>query len=130
MKFLIDECLSPELADVARREGYPESTHVNWLGLTSAKDWTIARRAVDGGFVFVTNNTADFAALYERESLHVGLVCLNAAAGTMNLDLQHRLFRQAIAELKGAEPYNEALELTALASGDIEIARYDLLRSA
>lgn len=129
MKFLIDECLSPELAELARHEGHVASTHVNWLGLTSAKDWTIARRAVDEGFVFVTNNTADFTALYDREELHVGLVCLNAAHGSLNLKLQERLFRLALAELSGDEPYNEAVEVTLLADGEIEIARYELPRN-
>ena len=36
MKFLIDECLSPSLAAIARERGYPQSTHVTWLGLESA----------------------------------------------------------------------------------------------
>ena len=38
MKFLIDECLSPDLAKLARDSGYPESNHVRWLGLAGAKD--------------------------------------------------------------------------------------------
>lgn len=126
MKFLIDECLSPELASLAREHGHPGSTHVTWIGMTSAKDWTIARHAVDDGYVFVTNNAADFTALYGREELHVGLVCLNAAAGTNSLGLQHRLFLLAMAELGGAEPYNEVLEITATAAGDVEVNRYGL----
>jgi predicted nuclease of predicted toxin-antitoxin system len=103
VKFLVDECLSPGLATLARERGHPESTHVTWLGLTSAQDWTIARRAVDDSFVLVTNNAADFTALYGREELHAGLVCLNAAPGVMSLDLQRRLFLLAMAELGGAE---------------------------
>ncbi len=102
MKFLVDECLSPESVEIARLYGHLESTHVTWLGLTSAKDWTIARRAVDEGFIFVTNNTADFSTLYGREDLHVGLVCLNAAAGMMSLALQRRLF--LLASRNSGEP--------------------------
>lgn len=126
MKFLIDECLSPELATLARGRDFAESTHVNWLGLTSAKDWTIAQRAVDDGFVLVTSNTADFTALYGRKELHVGLVCLNAAPGTISLDLQKRLFLLALAELGEAEPYNEVLEIMASAEGEVDVNRYDL----
>ena len=126
VKFLIDECLSPELAELAWARGFAESMHVTRLGLTSAKDWTIARRAVDDGFILMTNNTADFTALYGREELHVGLVCLNAAPGTMSLDLQKRLFLLALAELEEAEPYNEVLEITASAKGEITVDRYDL----
>jgi hypothetical protein len=83
-------------------------------------------RAVDNGFILMTNNTADFTALYGREELHVGLVCLNAAPGTMSLDLQKRLFLLALAELEEAEPYNEVLEITASAKGEITVDRYDL----
>lgn len=126
MKFLVDECLSPQLATLARGRGYPESTHVTWLGLTAAKDWTIARRAIDEGFVLVTNNACDFTVLYGREALHVGLVCLAAAPRTMRLDLQQHLFLLALAELVGAEPYNEVLEITASAAGEVEISRYGL----
>lgn len=124
MKFLIDECLSPELAQLARTYGHPDSTHVSWLGMASRKDWTIARRAVDEGFILVTNNTADFIALYEREPLHAGLLCLNAAPKLMNLDLQKRLFTLALAKLLGAGSDNEALEITASADGEIRIDRY------
>ena len=79
MKFLIDECLSPELAAMARSRGFPESTHVTWLGMRSWKDWTIMRRVLQDGFILVTNNTSDFTALYGREEIHLGLVCLNFA---------------------------------------------------
>lgn len=96
MKFLIDECLSPDLAKLARERGYPESTHVRWLGLAGGKDHVVTRRAVDAGYVLVTHNTADFRGLYSREDLHVGLVAFNTAPGLMNLDLQVRLFLLAL----------------------------------
>ena len=79
MKFLIDECLSPKLATIARARGFPESTHVTWLGLRSRQDWAIVRRAVDDGYVLVTNDSADFTSLMEREPVHPGLICLNMA---------------------------------------------------
>jgi predicted nuclease of predicted toxin-antitoxin system len=56
VKFLIDECLSPELVAIARARGHGESTHVTWLGMRSRKDWSIVRRAVADGYVLVTNN--------------------------------------------------------------------------
>ena len=58
MKFLIDECLSPSLAAIAQERGYPESTHVIWLGLRARQDWTLVRRAVADGYVLVTNRTS------------------------------------------------------------------------
>jgi hypothetical protein len=40
MRFLIDENLSPVLADLARERGY-EAMNVRDLGLVNAKDWTV-----------------------------------------------------------------------------------------
>ena len=87
MKFLIDECLSPTLATIARKRGFPQSTHVSWLGLRSRKDWLLVRRAIRDGYVLVTNDTADFTSLMEREHRHPGLVCMNVAHGLMSLDV-------------------------------------------
>ena len=90
MKFLIDECLGPELVAIARARGHGESMHVTWLGMRSRKDWSIVRRAIADGFVLVTNNTTDFSALLRREDVHAGLVCINVASGLMSLDVQKR----------------------------------------
>lgn len=84
MKFLIDECLSPDLATLAREHGFPESSHVRWLGLAGAKDHVVTRRAVDDGYVLVTHNTTDFRGLYGREDLHVGLLTFNTVPGLMS----------------------------------------------
>lgn len=129
MKFLIDECLSPELVALARARGFHESTHVTWLGMRSRKDWTIARRAVEDGFTLVTNNAIDFRPLYEREEAHSGLVCLNVAPGLMALDIQKSLFLLALDQLAGNEPVNEALELTLTAAGEVVLDRYRLRQS-
>lgn len=126
MKFLIDECLSPELARLARERGYPESGHVRWLGLAGAKDHVVTRRAVDDGYVLVTHNTTDFRGLYGREELHVGLVTFNAAPGLMSMDLQVRLFLLALSELDGEEAWNEVLEITVDAERVVTIERFDL----
>ena len=114
MKFLIDECLSPDLAKLARERGYPESSHVRWLGLAGAKDHV------------VTHNTADFRGLYGREEVHVGLVAFNTAPGLMSLDFQLRLFLLALSELGGEEAWNEVLEITVNAGRVVTIDRFDL----
>ena len=124
MKYLIDECLSPQLAALAHDNGYPESTHVSWLGLSGRPDHVIIRRAVDAGYVFVTHNTVDFRPLYGREGLHVGLVAFNTPAKAMTLALQKRLFRQAMIELGAEEAYNFALEMTVDGEGRVAIDRY------
>lgn len=125
MKFLIDECLSPDLVAVARNRGFPQSTHVNWLGLTSRKDWTIVQCAIENGYVLVTNNTTDFTSLVERQDVHAGLVCLNAASGLMSLEAQKVLFEQALDELAGKEPVNEVVEITLTDDRSVKTDRYD-----
>ena len=103
MRFLIDECLSPDLVAIARNRGFSQSMHVTWLGLTSKKDWAIVKRAVQDRYVLVTNNTIDFTSLVGCEKVHSGLVCLNVAPGFMNLEVQKRLFKYALDQLKEKE---------------------------
>lgn len=125
MKFLIDECLSPELVAIAQTRGYGESTHVAWLGMRSRKDWTIVRRAVSDGYVLVTNNATDFRALLGREEVHAGLVCINVASGLMSLDMQKRLFAFALDRLGDREPINELLDVTLDENNVVYVKRYD-----
>ena len=94
--------------------------------MRSRKDWTIVRRAVNDGFILVTNNTVDFTPLYEREEIHAGLVCMNVAPGLMTLEVQRSLFLLALNQLAGNEPVNEALELTLTAEGEVILERYAL----
>ncbi len=126
MKFLIDECLSPELVAIARARGHGESTHVTWLGMRSRKDSSIVRRAVADGYVLVTNNATDFRALLGREDVHAGLLCINVAPGLMSLGVQRRLFALALDRLSDREPVNELLEITLDECKVIHIERYDL----
>lgn len=124
MRFLVDECLSPDLVFIARDRGFSESMHVTWLGLTSKKDWAIVQRAVKDEYVLVTNNTTDFTSLVEREKTHAGLVCLNVAPGFMNLEVQKRLFEHALDQLKEKKPANEVLEVTLTANQTVRVDRY------
>jgi predicted nuclease of predicted toxin-antitoxin system len=125
VKFLVDECLSPQLVAIARARGHAESTHVTWLGLRSRKDWSIVRRTIADGYVLVTTNTTDFTALLRREKIHAGLVCLNVAPGLMSLDVQKRLFALALDRLGDCEPVNELLEITLDEHKAVHVERYD-----
>ena len=124
MKFLIDECLSPTLAAMARGCGFPESTHVTWIGLRSRQDWTLVRRAVDDGYVLVTHNSVDFAAMMEHEPHHPGLVCINVAHGLMSLDVQQRLFEHAMTQLADVDLSGQVLEITLTAEKKVRFDRY------
>ena len=126
MKFLIDECLSPNLAAIARNRGYPLSTHVTWLGLRAREDWALVRRAVADGYVLVTNERTDFTTLLEREPHHPGLVCITVAHGLMSLDVQTRLFEHALVRLEGQDIGGRVLEISLRADRTV---RFDLYPS-
>ena len=124
MKFLIDECLSPKLATIARTRGFPESTHITWLGLRSRQDWALVRRAVDDGYVLVTNDRADFTSLMEREPVHPGLVCVNMAHGLMSLAVQQALFEYALGRIADDDLAGQVLEVTLTADRTVRVDRY------
>jgi hypothetical protein len=121
MKFLVDECLSPELTKLAHVWGYGEAAHVVWLGRAGLKDWKLKPLILKGDWTFVTKNSADFRGSAENPgakgqyadvSIHAGLICLNGPPG-MDLDMQLKLFEQALAELEGdTDLVNQVLEIT------------------
>lgn len=124
MKFLIDECLSPTLAAMARERGFAESTHVTWIGLRSRQDWALVRRAVDDGYVLVTHDSADFTALMECEPRHPGLVCMNVAHGLMSLDVQRRLFGYAMTQIADVDLSGQIVEIALTAERKVRLDRH------
>ena len=113
MRFLIDECLHPTLADVAHGAGH-EAHHVNFLGLASTKDHDLIPRILEGDFVFVTNNAADFRRLYQAQAIHAGLVIIVPQTPPTQ---QRSLFLAAMEEIGPDNGLiNEALEV--LIDGD------------
>jgi hypothetical protein len=134
MKFLIDECLSPELAKIAREKGHAETSHVGWLGLGGLKDWELKPVILDGDWTFVTKNSADFRGAkddpgtngqYADVAIHAGLVCLNGPPG-MDLDMQIELFEQALTELDDDDLVNQVLEVTLEDEETLRVVRYTL----
>ena len=124
MKFLIDECLSPSLATIARRRGFGQSTHVTWLGLRSRQDWALVRRAIRDGYVLVTNDRADFTALIERHRRHPGLICMNVAHGLMSLEVQTRLFELALSQCADTDLTGQVLDVALTAGREVRVERY------
>lgn len=133
MKFLIDECLSPKLAKLARGLGYGESGHVVWLEKRGWQDWKLMPSIVDEDWTFVTKNAIDFrgpkdataaGGHYASAEIHAGLICLNGPEG-MDLDLQLELFEHALEELaREGDLVNQRLEITATEDGEVEMLRY------
>lgn len=54
-KLLIDECLSPELALMARERGHHEASHVVWIGSAGWKDWELKCIILEQDWVLVSN---------------------------------------------------------------------------
>jgi hypothetical protein len=134
LKFLVDECLSPQLTRLAHVRGHGESSHVVWLGHAGRKDWELKLVILGGDWTFVTNNSIDFRGpptkpgsrgQYADVALHAGLICLNGPMG-MNRVMQINLFGQALDELE-ADPdlVNQVLEITWEEDG-IRTRRYRL----
>lgn len=134
MKFLIDECLSPELTKLAHARGYGESSHIVWLGRAGLKDWELKPLILQDDWTFVTKNSVDFRGSAEKPgakgqyadvAIHAGLICLNGPPG-MDLDMQLELFEQALDELESdADLVNQVLEIT-MNESTIDIRRYQL----
>lgn len=134
MKFLIDECLSPELTKIAVNKGHGQSSHIVWLGRGGYKDWELKPIILDDDWTFVTKNSVDFRGpkdkpgtkgQYADVAIHAGLICLNGPPG-MDLDMQIELFEQALVELDGdPDLVNQVLEIT-LDDDDLRVLRYAL----
>ena len=121
MRFLIDECLSVDLATVAGESGH-EAQHVAHVGRAGWQDWNVVRYARDGDFVLVTNNASDFRQLYATQPLHAGLVILIPVVGRV---VQRRLFKAALDELAIiGEPVNHVLEID-LEGDEVTLTLYD-----
>ena len=136
MRFLIDECLSPKLAELARQRGHAGAAHVGWTGKLSWKDWELKGFILDGDWTFVTRNSVDFrgqrsapgsTGQYADVEIHAGLVCLNGSPG-MDRNRQLGLFTKALDELeRDGDLVNQVLEITQPDSGDrIDVNRYRL----
>jgi hypothetical protein len=97
-RLLIDECLSPELVQLAIEAGHVESSSVRDRGRLGLKDWELMEY----------------------------VICLDSAL-EMDIDLQQELFRHALnalAELP--DLINQALEVYEHDSGLISVNMYDI----
>src|SRR5713101_6684165 len=80
-RFLIDENLSPSLAERARARSY-EAMAVRDLGLLTEQDWDLLRLIERDDWTLVTNNVREFRNRYRRHfALHAGIVFLDGVAG-------------------------------------------------
>ena len=71
IRFLIDECQTPDLVGVARARWIP-AEHVARIGKSSSPDWRVVELVLDGDYALVTNNAKDFRRLYTGMEIHPG----------------------------------------------------------
>lgn len=103
MRFLLDEGLSPRVAELLRDAGH-DAVHASAVGLTSATDPVVLQRALDDGRVLLTLDT-DFGALLAHSGAAVPSVVLFRGEVTRRPDGQAALllanldqFEQDVAE--------------------------------
>lgn len=134
LRLLIDECLSPDLVDLAVAAGHVESTCLRDRGLLGTQDWTLMKHVLAEDFTLVTVNAQDFrgggqqspGGFYAMTELHAGLVCLNSVR-RMDLNAQKELFEIALKELSELpDLINQVLEVTEEDPGEITITLYEL----
>jgi len=136
LKFLIDECLSLDLVEMARNRGFSQSSHVVWLGKAGWKDWELKAFILQGDWTFVTRNSVDFrgpagnpgtTGQFADVALHAGLVCINGP-DAMDLELQCELFAAALDEIGTVgQLVNEVIEVDLETPyTEISIRRYGL----
>lgn len=137
-KLLIDECLSAELASMARERGHHEASHVAWIGKAGWKDWELKQLLLDEDWVLVTWNAKDFrgprespgtAGQFAGVALHAGLICINGPVG-MDLALQRELFSEVLDELdRDHDLTNQVIEVSLNDNeNEIDLVRYQMPR--
>ncbi|MEZ4735195.1 MAG: DUF5615 family PIN-like protein [Caldilineaceae bacterium] len=116
MKFLIDEDLSPKVAERLRVEGGVDAIHVRDRGLLGRPDLVILQKAYEEDRILVTANVKDFQRLACSRELHPGVILV--LDGALSRDEQLALLHKAIAELEqelleGRDLVNRVLEIEA-----------------
>lgn len=120
-KLLVDECLHLSLVGLARAAGHV-ADHVNYLGLGGYKDWKVMAFILERDYTFVTNNRSDFLGLYNKESLHAGLIII---VPNVTPARQRELFQAALDHIERREPVNSVIEVD-YRGDSIECSEYPL----
>jgi predicted nuclease of predicted toxin-antitoxin system len=100
MRFLIDNALSPGVADLLRDAGF-DALHVRALDLQHADDETIFERAALDQFVIVSADT-DFGTLLATRTASRPSVILFRGRGSRRPDVLARLLLANLAQLSEA----------------------------
>ena len=117
LKILIDECLSPELTEIVKKEFGCYSVHVPWLGTpprgqNAWKDPDIVQKILSDDYILVTNNRRDFVVKYFPTSgaeVHPGLIIIIEKS---ILEVEIALFRSVMAYVEAmGDTVNKLVEI-------------------
>lgn len=112
-KFLIDENLSPRLAQYLRLSLGFDAVHVNEIGMSGASDEDLLARAIAEHRVIMTSNGRDFRKLGRNCPEHPGLAILLGALGrSKQIELGELLAHTITAKaIRGASPASRLFEV-------------------
>jgi predicted nuclease of predicted toxin-antitoxin system len=99
VKLLLDENLSPKVAEILCKEDGVDACHVRDRGLLAATDGEVLERAYAEDRVVVTCNVGDFVKLARARDLHPGVILLED--GGMARDEQLIALRRGLEILRG-----------------------------
>ena len=99
IRFLIDECLSPKLVEVANRFGYV-AHHVQYRNWKSKQDEELLGFIRKESLTLVTNNWRDFEPMLRREEIHPGAVVIPNVPRAEQI----AALEQALRAIQAAEP--------------------------
>ena len=99
IQFLIDECLTPKLVEVANRFGFA-AHHVQYRGWKSKADEVLLGFIREEDLTLVTNNWKDFAPMLRHEGLHPGAIVIP----NVQRSEQIYAFEQALRTIQAIEP--------------------------
>jgi predicted nuclease of predicted toxin-antitoxin system len=116
---LIDECLSPYLAGVAKERGHV-AMHVAWLNREGSDDRELAVLAAERDYIIVTNNRRDFLRIYAQLDLHNGLIII---VPTVPAEEQCRLFALALDSVERQDSLINLL-VEVLADGTVDVRNW------
>jgi predicted nuclease of predicted toxin-antitoxin system len=112
--FLIDECLSSGLADLAIEHDYYALATTRMGRWRGRNDYSVARFAIDRDLVLVTNDRHDFEAIYEQIEVHPGIVFITAGHSKLReLKYQLATFNLVLEAVEDSDPLSEAILVTA-----------------
>ncbi|HEX6039347.1 DUF5615 family PIN-like protein [Longimicrobium sp.] len=99
IQFLVDECLTPKLVEVANRFGYV-AHHVQYRDWKSRTDQALLSFIRDEDLTIVTNNWKDFEPMLRREEIHPGAVVIPNVARAEQISA----FETALRAIQSIDP--------------------------